>query len=82
MPGWFQRVPLFGRLTLAPPSELHPRRRAGHFLFSSLRVLALTPLSTPCRPYVARRACIRLAVRVVERRDADADAAAVAPSFR
>jgi len=48
LPGWFRRVPLFGRLTLAPPSELHPRR-AGHFLFSSLRrgVLALSPLSPP-----------------------------------
>lgn len=40
LPGWFPpRIPLFGRLTLAPPPELHPHR-AGHLLFS-LRVLAL-----------------------------------------
>jgi len=58
-PAGFHRVPLFGRLTLAPPSELHPRR-AGHLLFS-LRVLALFLPPTPVPRVVdARRgACHR-----------------------
>lgn len=60
-PAGFHRVPLFGRLTLAPPSELHPRR-AGHLLFS-LRVLAL--FLPP--PLLSRVSSMPGAVRVIAR---------------